>query len=161
MPARAYAWVPSVFIHLIPSHSDSDEYGLVLDARLVGNAARLICPGCYPNAKIYANEDAGWDVYANQELSTGDEIVLGWEWDDAHPMHGGEEEVFEAIEGLFMPFSYDGRMSCTVEVMHRGDWKTRSSGHGRGSVEIRESRSERKQGRRSCCQRREGQNKEM
>ncbi|KAK0439724.1 uncharacterized protein EV420DRAFT_1169055 [Desarmillaria tabescens] len=61
-----------------------------------------------------------------QELSAGDEIVLGWEWDDAHPIHGGEEgkvEAVDALEGAFMTCACDGRMGCALEVMHRGDWK--------------------------------------
>ncbi|KAK0439716.1 uncharacterized protein EV420DRAFT_1583231, partial [Desarmillaria tabescens] len=120
----AYARVPRVFVHLIPSHDDSDDCGVALDARLAGNAARWIRSGCYPNAEIHANEDGGWGVYAIQELSAGDEIVLGWEWDDAHPIHGGEEgkvEAVDALEGAFMTCACDGRMGCALEAMRRGD----------------------------------------
>ncbi len=61
------------FLHTVTS----DEFGSALYARFAGKAGRLIRPGCYPNAKIHANEDAGWGVYANQELIAGDEIALG------------------------------------------------------------------------------------
>ncbi|KAG7440392.1 uncharacterized protein BT62DRAFT_938065 [Guyanagaster necrorhizus] len=127
----AYARVPRVFVHLIPSHDHSDDCGVALDARLAGNAARWIRSGCYPNAEIHASEDGGWGVYAMQELSAGDEIVLGWEWDDAHPIHGGEEgkvEAVDALEGAFMTCACDGRMGCALEAMRRGDWKAGNLG---------------------------------
>ncbi|KAK0481277.1 hypothetical protein IW261DRAFT_1469995 [Armillaria novae-zelandiae] len=122
----AYARVPRVFVHLIPSHDESGECGVALDARLAGNAARWIRSGCYPNAEIHASEDGGWAVYAIRELSAGDEIVLGWEWDDAHPIHGGEEgrlEAVDALEGAFMTCACDGKIGCALDAMRRGDWK--------------------------------------
>ncbi|KAK0234397.1 hypothetical protein EDD85DRAFT_843678 [Armillaria nabsnona] len=127
----AYARVPRVFVHLIPSHDESDDCGVALDARLAGNAARWIRSGCYPNVEIHANEDGGWGVYAIRELSAGDEIVLGWEWDDAHPIHGGEEgrlEAVDALEGAFMTCACDGRIGCALEAMRRGDWKAGNLG---------------------------------
>ncbi len=39
------------------------------------------------NAEIDADKDGGWGVYAIRELGAGNEIMLGWEWDDAHPIH--------------------------------------------------------------------------
>ncbi|KAK0187419.1 hypothetical protein F5146DRAFT_1064921, partial [Armillaria mellea] len=127
----AYARVPRVFVHLVPSHDESDECGVALDARLAGNAARWIRSGCYPNAEIHANEDGGWGVYAIRELGAGDEVVLGWEWDDAHPVHGGEEgrlEAVDALEGAFMTCACDGRTGCALEAMRRDDWKAGNLG---------------------------------
>ncbi|KAK0452859.1 uncharacterized protein EV420DRAFT_1697326 [Desarmillaria tabescens] len=124
----AYARVPRVFVHLIPSHDDSDDCGAAPDDRLVSGAARWIRSGCYSNAEILANEDGGWDVHAIQELSAGDEIVLG---DNAHPIHGSEEgrvEAVDALEGAFMTCACDGRMGCALEAVRRGDWKAGNLG---------------------------------
>ncbi|PBK66634.1 hypothetical protein ARMSODRAFT_977525 [Armillaria solidipes] len=85
------------------------------------------------NAEIDADKDGGWDVYANQELRAGHEIVLGWEWNDAHSIHGGEEgrlEAVDALEGAFMTCACDGRIGCALEDAGREAERIQHQGQG-------------------------------
>jgi len=88
--------------------------GVALDARQVGNEGRFVRSGCRPNAvlrlvlcerelekekgkekekenigveKENMEETLGFGVFALRDLKVGEEIVLGWEWDDGNAVH--------------------------------------------------------------------------
>ena len=83
---------------------------LALDARITGGLARFVRSGCWPNAvlrpvlckgKGKAREEAPQEeqkkedeepmlefaVFALRDLKQGEEVVLGWEWDDGNVVH--------------------------------------------------------------------------
>ncbi|KAG5349945.1 hypothetical protein C0989_001160 [Termitomyces sp. Mn162] len=91
-PLNAYAHLglPKPFVHLLgpPLH-------LALDARMAGDDARWVRSGCRPNAVLRpvicnpADQPTtlGFAVFALRDLQKGEEVVLGWEWDDGHAIH--------------------------------------------------------------------------
>ncbi|KAF8956782.1 hypothetical protein BDZ97DRAFT_1670954 [Flammula alnicola] len=92
-PLNAYAHLgmPKPFVHLFGPPLD-----LALDSRIVGNQGRFVRSGCRPNAvlrpvlcdKPAAEEETlGFGVFALRDLKAGEEIVLGWEWDDGNAVH--------------------------------------------------------------------------
>lgn len=71
---------------------------IVIDARCYGNDLRFIRSGCAPNAVIrpvlFRSEiedeetvEMAFGVFACTEIQRGEELVLGWEWDDQHMLH--------------------------------------------------------------------------
>jgi hypothetical protein len=108
-PLNTYAatGLPKPYVRLMPD--------LALDARKVGNEARWARNGCHPNAVMRpfickdkkesreadgegvpevdggAEKTDGVDVkfalFSTKSLEKGEEIVLGWEWDDGHVIH--------------------------------------------------------------------------
>ncbi|VDB82899.1 unnamed protein product [Peniophora sp. CBMAI 1063] len=97
-PLNAYAQhgMPRPFVHLI-----GPPLNLALDARVNGNNARFIRSGCHPNAvlrpiicpsaKEKAGQEDGTDisfgVFSLKDVKAGEEVVLGWEWDDGNTIH--------------------------------------------------------------------------
>ncbi|KAJ7062228.1 hypothetical protein C8F01DRAFT_955924, partial [Mycena amicta] len=106
-PANGYAHagVPKRFVHLVGPPLD-----VALDARGRGGKGRWARSGCWPNAELRAYvcgatpsrkgkgravEDllepeepkTHFGIFATRELKEGEEIVLGWEWDDANAVH--------------------------------------------------------------------------
>ncbi|KAJ7605674.1 hypothetical protein DFH06DRAFT_1020065, partial [Mycena polygramma] len=104
----AHAGAPKRFVHLVGPPLD-----LALDARAAGGRGRWVRSGCWPNAEVRAfvcdggkngaegarrrkkreenqrDEDA-WThfwIFATRALRQGEEIVVGWEWDDANAVH--------------------------------------------------------------------------
>ena len=90
-PLNAYAHLgmPKPFVHLM-----GPPLGVALDARQVGNEGRFVRSGCRPNAVLRpvlceqkGEETLGFGVFALRDLKVGEEIVLGWEWDDGNAVH--------------------------------------------------------------------------
>ncbi|KAJ7189367.1 hypothetical protein GGX14DRAFT_383301 [Mycena pura] len=111
-PTNGYAHIgaPKRFVHLVGPPLD-----VALDARCRGGSGRWVRSGCWPNAELRAYvcgtssarksgnekgkdravdmEDDGDDprthfgIFATRELRQGEEIVVGWEWDDANAVH--------------------------------------------------------------------------
>jgi len=90
-PLNAYAHLgmPKPFVHLV-----GPPLGVALDALQVGNEGRFVRSGCRPNAvlrpmlcKQKGEETLGFGVFALRDLNVGEEIVLGWEWDDGDAVH--------------------------------------------------------------------------
>ncbi|KZP29473.1 hypothetical protein FIBSPDRAFT_727345, partial [Athelia psychrophila] len=88
-PLNAYAHLgmPKPFVHLLGPPLD-----VALDARIAGNEARFARSGCKPNAALRpvlcdSEEKLGFGVFALRALGAGEEVVLGWEWDDGHAVH--------------------------------------------------------------------------
>ncbi|KZV71621.1 hypothetical protein PENSPDRAFT_684403 [Peniophora sp. CONT] len=97
-PLNAYAQhgMPRPFVHLI-----GPPLNLALDARVNGNNARFIRSGCHPNAVLRpiicpaAKKKAGQEeepditfgVFSLKDVKAGEEVVLGWEWDDGNTIH--------------------------------------------------------------------------
>ncbi len=84
----------TIFFYPTPPH---DDCSMTLDATWWIRSGK--------DAKTHENKVGGWGMYVIQELSTRDEIVLGWEWDNVHPIHGGKEgklEAVNALEGTFV-----------------------------------------------------------
>ncbi|KAJ7663424.1 hypothetical protein DFH06DRAFT_924646, partial [Mycena polygramma] len=105
----AHAGAPKRFVHLVGPPLD-----LALDARAAGGRGRWVRSGCWPNAEVRAfvcdgskdgrgegdqrrrkrddqreAEDARthFGIFATRALRQGEEIVVGWEWDDANAVH--------------------------------------------------------------------------
>jgi hypothetical protein len=102
----AHAGAPKRFVHLVGPPLD-----LALDARGVGGRGRWVRSGCWPNAEVRAYVCGGGDgqrraredeqrrrreedeakthfgIFATRALKQGEEIVVGWEWDDANAVH--------------------------------------------------------------------------
>ncbi|TFK21435.1 hypothetical protein FA15DRAFT_597869 [Coprinopsis marcescibilis] len=98
--------LPKPFVRLL-----GEPVGLALDARMVGCEGRFVRCGCRPNAvlrPVLCDEDGagrekekdgegggdgdgkeGMDfgIFATRDLKEGEEIVLGWEWDDGNVVH--------------------------------------------------------------------------
>ncbi|KAJ7245247.1 hypothetical protein C8J57DRAFT_1190950 [Mycena rebaudengoi] len=117
-PTNAYAHLgaPKRFVHIVGPPLD-----VALDARGVGGRARWARRGCYPNAAVRAwvcggashgGEEAGaggdggkagkgedtegdtttrFGLFATRALAQGEEVVVGWEWDDGNAVHRLEE----------------------------------------------------------------------
>ena len=90
-PLNAYAHLgmPKPFVHLM-----GPPLGVALDARQVGNEGRFVRSGCRPNAVLRpvlceqkGEETLGFGVFALRDLRVGEEVVLGWEWDDGNAVH--------------------------------------------------------------------------
>jgi hypothetical protein len=75
---------------------------LTLDARIAGGVARFVRSGCWPNAvlrpvlcrrgmeeqqKAEDDQMLSFAVFALRDLKQGEEVVLGWEWDDGNAVH--------------------------------------------------------------------------
>ncbi|KAJ7907432.1 hypothetical protein B0H13DRAFT_2502093 [Mycena leptocephala] len=102
----AHAGAPKRFVHLVGPPLD-----LALDARGVGGRGWWVRSGCWPNAEVRAYVCGGGDgrrrtredeqrqtreeaeakthfgIFATRALKQGEEIVVGWEWDDANAVH--------------------------------------------------------------------------
>ncbi|KAG6876632.1 hypothetical protein C0993_001714 [Termitomyces sp. T159_Od127] len=91
-PLNAYAHLglPKPFVHLIGPPLD-----VALDARMAGDDGRWVRSGCRPNAVLRPvlcpapgpPTTLGFAVFAARDLRKGEEVVLGWEWDDGHAIH--------------------------------------------------------------------------
>jgi uncharacterized protein len=106
---------PKPFVHLIGPPLD-----LALDARQAGNEARWARNGCRPNAVLkpvlcpeerHKRADPettlGFGVFALRDLAAGEEIVLGWEWDDGNAIHAlpalvRNQDMFPYVASLFL-----------------------------------------------------------
>ena len=87
-PLNAYAHLgmPKRFVHLM-----GPPLRVALDARQVGNEGQFVKSGCRLNAVLRpmlceqkGEETLGFGVFALRDLNVGEEIVLGWEWDDGN-----------------------------------------------------------------------------
>ncbi|KAJ7839726.1 hypothetical protein B0H14DRAFT_2158058, partial [Mycena olivaceomarginata] len=104
----AHAGAPKRFVHLVGPPLD-----VALDARGAGGRGRWVRSGCWPNAEVRAFVCDGSDaqagkgkgkkregrdeeddvpqtqfgIFATRALKQGEEIVVGWEWDDANAVH--------------------------------------------------------------------------
>lgn len=122
-PLNAYAQhgMPRPFVHLI-----GPPLNLALDARVNGNNARFIRSGCHPNAvlrpiicpsakkKAGAEEEADitFGVFSLKDVKAGEEVVLGWEWDDGNTIHHlpallRSPELFPYVHLVHIFRSYD------------------------------------------------------
>ncbi|KAJ7642278.1 hypothetical protein FB45DRAFT_367041 [Roridomyces roridus] len=90
-PLNKYAHLgaPQRFVHLVGPPLD-----VCLDARGVGGRARWVRSGCWPNAEVRAfvcgdksKAETHFGIFATRELKAGEEIVVGWEWDDGNAVH--------------------------------------------------------------------------
>lgn len=69
---------------------------LVVDGRIYSNDMRFVRSGCHPNAvfrpivhyaKGSSKPSLSFGIFASSTIAAGQEIVLGWEWDDNHIVH--------------------------------------------------------------------------
>lgn len=69
---------------------------LVVDGRIYSNDMRFVRSGCHPNAvfrpivhyaKGSSKPSLSFGIFASSTIPAGQEIVLGWEWDDDHIIH--------------------------------------------------------------------------
>ncbi|KAJ9115097.1 hypothetical protein QFC22_005425 [Naganishia vaughanmartiniae] len=69
---------------------------LVIDGRIYGNDMRFVRSGCHPNAvfrpiifqRIGRKEPSVcFGIFATTTIAAGQEVILGWEWDDDHIIH--------------------------------------------------------------------------
>ena len=83
--------MPKPFVHLL-----GGDLGVALDARVTGGRGRWVRSGCWPNSVLrpFVCDDAGeggerlgFGVFALRALEKGEEVVLGWEWDDGSVVH--------------------------------------------------------------------------
>ncbi|KAJ6456652.1 hypothetical protein C8R45DRAFT_913850, partial [Mycena sanguinolenta] len=109
-PPNGYAHLgaPRRFVHIVGRPLD-----VALDARGVGGRGRWVRSGCWPNAEVRAyvcarggsgvdgrkreGEGKGggdddeprthFGIFATRALKQGEEIVVGWEWDDGNAVH--------------------------------------------------------------------------
>jgi hypothetical protein len=92
-PLNAYAHLgmPKPFVHLL-----GGDLGVALDARVTGGKGRWVRSGCWPNSVLRPfvckdddneGERLGFGVFALRALGKGEEVVLGWEWDDGSVVH--------------------------------------------------------------------------
>ncbi|KAJ7492968.1 hypothetical protein B0H11DRAFT_1718335 [Mycena galericulata] len=115
----AHSGAPKRFVHLVGPPLD-----VCLDARGVGGRGRWVRSGCWPNAEVRAyvcgsagggqgrregrgtrGKGAGkgadaeprthFGIFATRALRQGEEIVVGWEWDDGNAVHRVGEVVGE------------------------------------------------------------------
>ncbi|KAJ7862652.1 hypothetical protein B0H14DRAFT_3611647 [Mycena olivaceomarginata] len=92
---------PKCFVNLV-----GPSLTVVLNARGAGGKGQPVRRGCWPNAQVRAYACAGGErekpwrarIFATQALRQGEEIVDGWQWDDANAMHRGCE-----VAGLETP----------------------------------------------------------
>lgn len=89
-PLNAYAHMgmPKTFVHLLGPPLD-----VTLDSRTYGNESRFARHGCRPNAVLRPlicdtePETLSFGVFALRNIEQGEEVVLGWEWDDGNAVH--------------------------------------------------------------------------
>ncbi|KAH9925356.1 uncharacterized protein BXZ73DRAFT_49971, partial [Epithele typhae] len=95
-PLNAYAHLgmPKPYVHLFGPPLD-----IALDARITGDESRFVRNGCRPNAilrpflcpsegdKAVETEPIAFGIFALRDLKANEEVVLGWEWDDANVVH--------------------------------------------------------------------------
>lgn len=69
---------------------------LVVDGRIYSNDMRFVRSGCHPNAVFRpiihhaigsATPSLSFGVFATSPIAAGQEVILGWEWDDDHVIH--------------------------------------------------------------------------
>jgi hypothetical protein len=69
---------------------------LVVDGRIYSNDMRFVRSGCHPNAvfrpivhrsKGRSKPSLSFGVFATSPIAAGQEVILGWEWDDDHVIH--------------------------------------------------------------------------
>lgn len=77
---------------------------LILDSRVLGGIGRFARSGCWPNSVLRSvvlkgRQDKSlknhvgdpseivFGIFSLRELQEGEEVVLGWQWDDAHRLH--------------------------------------------------------------------------
>lgn len=51
-------------------------------------------------------DEVGFALFATRELDAGEEIVLGWEWDDGHVVHQMQSVIDARYEGKALPQRY-------------------------------------------------------
>ncbi|KAG6864390.1 hypothetical protein C0991_009955 [Blastosporella zonata] len=132
-PLNAYAHLglPKPFVHLLGPPLD-----LALDARMVGDKGRWVRSGCRPNAVLRpvlcASERSsagamskaeeqdtrtlGFAVFALRDLTAGEEVVLGWEWDDGHAIH--HLPALLKTPGLFPPAHQAHLRAQMANILH-------------------------------------------
>lgn len=81
---------------------------LVIDGRIYGNDMRFVRSGCHPNAvfrPIVFRRKGGkesslcFGIFATTTIPAGQEIILGWEWDDDHVIHALAADVPSITKG--------------------------------------------------------------
>lgn len=101
--------LPKPFVHALgpPAH-------IILDSRAYGSDLRFIRSGCHPNAVLrpilhktadLSATQVKFGVFTSCDVAKGDELVLGWEWDDQHVVH--------ALKQLIMSF----HPSCPADLV--------------------------------------------
>lgn len=69
---------------------------LVVDGQIYSNDMRFVRSGCHPNAvfrpiihhsKGKSSPSLSFGVFATSPIAAGQEVILGWEWDDDHIIH--------------------------------------------------------------------------
>ena len=102
-PINQYAGLgaPKPFVRFI-----GPPVNLIIDSRGYGCDLRFIRSGCHPNVvlrPLFWRRSEGetpklkFGVFASQEIEKGDELVLGWEWDDQHVVHSIRQVLFSVL----------------------------------------------------------------
>ncbi|KAJ7745529.1 hypothetical protein DFH07DRAFT_748821 [Mycena maculata] len=121
----AHMGVPKRFVHIV-----GPPLEVALDARGRGGRGRWVRSGCWPNAEVRAyvcpgagerdargrgsgrqareREDEArthFGIFATRALREGEEIVVGWEWDDGNAVHRVGEVAGHGEHGYVLSFS--------------------------------------------------------
>ncbi|KAG8833201.1 hypothetical protein FRC17_011149 [Serendipita sp. 399] len=118
---------PKTHVKMFPPPLD-----VVLDARIVGGIGRFARSGCWPNSALRGvvishdkakrslrkatGEDSqsevgvkdgfaalAFGIFSLRRLEEGEEIILAWEWDDAHRIHRLPRLLVEEARALLHP----------------------------------------------------------
>ncbi|KAJ7886615.1 hypothetical protein B0H14DRAFT_2498515 [Mycena olivaceomarginata] len=155
----AHAGAPKRFVHLVGPPLDV-ALDVALDARGAGGRGRWVRSGCWPNAEVRADAQPGKDgkgkgkkregrergdeeddapqthfgIFATRALKQGEEIVVGWEWDDANAVHrvgeGGRDGGVRArFSFLSLPVVFFGEAMLDFVVSRAGSSSLAISSH--------------------------------
>ena len=92
--------MPKPFVHCV-----GPPVNLMIDARGYGSELRFTRSGCHPNAilrpVLWRREAVEtrlkFCLFASRAINKGEEVILGWEWDDAHVVHSIQHAVMSLI----------------------------------------------------------------
>ncbi|KAG6856691.1 hypothetical protein H0H87_001732 [Tephrocybe sp. NHM501043] len=127
-PLNAYAHLgmPKPFVHLL-----ARPWDIALDARQVADSqgARWVRSGCRPNAVLRPvlcpqsstdhnppQDSLGFALFALRDLKAGEEVVLGWEWDDGCVVH--QLPAVLTTPGMFPPSHLSHLRAQMANILH-------------------------------------------
>ncbi|ORX36115.1 hypothetical protein BD324DRAFT_652018 [Kockovaella imperatae] len=101
-PINQYAGlgIPKPFVRSV-----GPPLNLIIDARGYGNELRFTRSGCHPNVVLRPlmwRKETGeprlkFGLFASRAIDKNEELILGWEWDDAHVVHSIQHVVMSLL----------------------------------------------------------------